>query len=179
MFCVFGRLFIGCRAIKGWHAAFNHLIFPTTKYHMLQRDGHTILHIVQCVLRHSDMQGEFEPIWWLWLVWPLGRTLGPAALHRADLGSQGFWGHQCLCYHCDEYDSWSNYLKNNKLCQAKAKYTEGETDGYWIFDQIEDDRVKFPLLFWPIFLMSGYISGEKLLYRQFLCQPWGQTWGAR
>ena len=49
-------------------ASLSHLIFSTIKYHMLQRNGHTILHIVQCVLKHSDMAGEFKPIRRLWLV---------------------------------------------------------------------------------------------------------------
>ena len=63
---------------------------------------------------------------------------------------------------------------NNKLCQAKAKFTDGETDGYWIFDQIEDARVELPFLF-----SSGNLSGEKLLHRQLFCRPWWHTQGAR
>ena len=63
---------------------------------------------------------------------------------------------------------------NNKLCQAKAKYTDGETDGYWIFDQIEDTRVKFPFSF-----PRGNLPGEELLHRQLFCRPGRANQGAR
>ena len=40
-----------------------------------------------------------------------------------------------------------------------AKFTDGPTDGFWIFDRIESDRVKLPFL-----NASENLSGEELLH---------------